>query len=74
MAKKDKYQDDGHTIYNMDVEGMPHRRRHNNNNISISKEERRALMKAGFVHYLPVALCVIVSFCLAMLVIYLWLQ
>ena len=23
--KKEKYVDDGHTIYNMDVDGMPHR-------------------------------------------------
>lgn len=74
MAKKDKYYDDGHTIYNMDVEGMPHRRNHNKSNVSVTKEERKALVRAGFLHYLPIILCIIVSFCLTMLLIYFWLQ
>lgn len=44
--KKEKYVDDGHTIYNMDVDGMPHRKRHNNDdNFSLTKNEKRQQQK-----------------------------
>lgn len=74
MAKKEKYHDDGHTIYNMDVEGMPHRRVNNKNGISVTKEEKKALMRAAFLHYIPIILCVIAAFSLTMLLIYFWLH
>ena len=74
MAKKEKYHDDGHTIYNMDVEGMPHRRRHNKTGIELTKEERRALVKAGFLHYLPIIFVIMLSFGLTLLLIYFWLR
>lgn len=74
--KKIKYEDDGHTIYNMDVDGMPHRRTSSkgNNNIDLTKEERRAMIKAAIGHYLPILLGVIGCFLLAMIIIYFWLK
>ena len=43
--KKEKYVDDGHTIYNMDVDGMPHRKRHNNDdNFSLTKNEKENII------------------------------
>lgn len=73
--KKEKYVDDGHTIYNMDVDGMPHRKRHNNDdNFSLTKNEKKAAVKAALAHYMPIVLGVIVCFFLAMLFILLWLK
>ena len=61
--KKEKYVDDGHTIYNMDVDGMPHRKRHNNDdNFSLTKNEKKAAAKAALAHYMPIILGVIVCF------------
>ena len=36
--KKEKFVDDGRTIYNMDVDGLPNRR--NKNKIYVTKEEK----------------------------------
>ena len=68
-------EDDGRTIYNMDVDGMPHRKRHNNDdNFSLTKNEKKAAAKAALAHYMPIILGVIVCFFLAMLFILLWLK
>ena len=39
---KREYVDDGHTIYNMDVDGMPHRRVQSKDGLNVTKEEKRA--------------------------------
>lgn len=36
--KKEKFVDDGRTIYNMDVDGLPNRR--NKNKVYVTKEEK----------------------------------
>lgn len=72
--KKEKYIDDGHTIYNMDVEGMPHRKFHNKDGIELTKKERRALQGAALLHYLPIVFGVIICFTIAILLIFLWLK
>ncbi|MGM9899420.1 MAG: hypothetical protein ACI32E_02425 [Bacilli bacterium] len=74
-SKKNTYVDDGHTIYNMDVDGMPHRRvKPKNDGLDLTKKERKAIIKAALAHYLPILLGVIGSFFLTMILIYLWLK
>ena len=69
--KKNKYYDDGHTIYNMDVDGLP--KREKKVRISLDKEERKVIMRAGFKTYLPIMLVIIIGFCITFLLVYLWL-
>lgn len=73
-TKKEKYHDDGRTIYNMDVDGMPHRVRKPKPGIAVTKAERMAIIKAAITHYFPILLGVIFCFFIAMLVILLWLR
>ncbi len=73
--KKDDFVDDGHTVYNMD--GVPRpiwKRQKNENKAALSKEERRAAIKAAFITYGPIFAGVILSFTLALLLILLWLK
>lgn len=72
--KKPKYIDDGHTIYNMDVDGMPHRRAKNKADFYVTRKEKRAIIKAALHHYLPLFIGVLVCFLIAMLLIMLWLS
>lgn len=74
--KKDEFIDDGHTIVNMDVDGMPHRRDSSKRKAQydISKEEKRHLILAGYKAYLPMLICGIIGMALAILVIVLWLH
>ena len=69
--KKSKYYDDGHTIYNMDVDGLP--KREKKVRISIDKEERKVIMKAGLKTYLPLMIIMVICFCITFLLVYLWL-
>lgn len=70
--KKKQYIDDGHTIYNMDVDGMPGRRKEGN--LSLTKKEKTALIKAAMQYYLPIFLGVLFCFFIAILIVYLWLK
>lgn len=73
--KKVEYIDDGHTIYNMNVDGMPgYRPTNEKKDIYITKEEKRLLIKSAFRHYLPIVFGTIFCFFLAMLLIYWWLS
>jgi hypothetical protein len=71
---KEKYIDDGHTIYNMNVEGMPHYIPKNDSQIYLSKKEKRAVIKAAFKYYMPILFGIIICFLLGMLLIYIWLK
>lgn len=72
--KKQKYVDDGHTIYSMDVDAKwNNQREKTNQNIYVSKEQQRLLIKAAFKAYIPKLLIVLAGFGLALLLIYLWL-
>lgn len=71
---KHEYIDDGHTIYNMDVDGMPHRRVQSKDGLNVTKEEKRAMIKAAFIHYLPILGGIILCFLIAMLIIFWWLH
>lgn len=48
---KPKYIDDGHTIYNMDVDGMPNKRPKNNEGLGLTRRERRAVIRAALLHF-----------------------
>lgn len=72
--QKRKYIDDGHTIYNMNIEGMPGYMPKKDDNVSLTKRERKALISAALAHYFPILLIVIGSFFLALLLILLWLN
>lgn len=78
MVKKDKNKeiiDDGHTIYDMDIDGMPHRARKSNlAGIVLTKKERRAIRRAALLHILPRLITVVLGFSLAMVLIWLWLR
>lgn len=50
--KKEKFVDDGRTIYNMDVDGLPNRR--NKNKIYVTKEEKKLIIKTTLKHYIPI--------------------
>ena len=72
--EKKEYIDDGHTIYNMDVDGLPNRIVKNESGIYLSKSERKAAILGAFAHYLPILLIAILCFGLVMVLMYLWLS
>ncbi len=72
--KNDEYIDDGHTIYDMNVDAKWNDRRHNKPSVYVSKEERRTLIKAAFLAYVPKLLLVLGCFLVALILIYLWLK
>lgn len=74
MAKK-KYEDDGHTIYDMNVDAYWRKDKKNKeSSITVTKEEHRLLIKAAFVTYFPRLLLVILCFGITMLLLYFWLK
>lgn len=74
--KKDEYVDDGHTIYNMDIDGFRwhDRKVKKENKAEVSKKERRAMIRAAYKSYLPSILIVLAGFSLAVVLIYFWLR
>ena len=71
---RNEYVDDGHTIYNMDVDGMPNRVVKNKSGIYLSKDERKAAIAGAFAHFLPILFISILSFSLVMILMMLWLK
>ncbi len=73
--KKQKYIDDGHTIYDMNVDAPWNTRRKKQDDTTyVSKDERKLLTKAAYRAYLPKLLIVLAGFGLAIFLIYLWLK
>ena len=72
--KPNEYIDDGHTIYDMNVDASWNNRKDKTPSVMVSKEERRMLVKAAFLAYIPKLLLVIGCFLLALVLIYLWLK
>lgn len=66
---KVRYVDDGHTIYSM--EGLDGRKTEKNGE-KLSRKEKRAAIKAAFLHYGPILLMVLASFSVAAILVYLW--
>ncbi len=67
--KKEKYIDDGHTIYSMD--GL---RKDKEGNLDVNKKEKRAIIKAAMAVYLPRFLLIILAFVVTILLMYFWLK
>ncbi len=69
--------DDGRTIADMNVDGMPW---YNptmgkvKNEDKPTRKEKRALIRAGYLAYLPAFLMVLLGFTAAVLIIYLWMH
>ena len=75
--KKEEFIDDGRTIANMDVEGMPKYNKKQTNRkkeYDVSKSEKRHMILASYKAYLPVLLCGLIGMTLAMLLIMLLLK
>lgn len=74
--EKQKYIDDGHTIYNMDVDGFKwhDKKVSKDKQINVTKKERNALIKAAYLAFIPKFLIILLAFGLAIFLVYLWLN
>ncbi len=73
--KKEKFVDDGRTIYSMDVDAKwNNRRNRSEETIYVTKGERKALVKAALLAYFPKLLLVLLGFGFAIVLIYFWLR
>lgn len=70
--KKTEYIDDGHTVY--DMSNVPSGTRVKKQTVSVTKGERRAMIKAAFAYYLPIFLGAAACFFAAALLVRLWLN
>lgn len=74
-SKKQKYVDDGHTVYNMDGVQSPFAAfKKKEDKEGLSRAEKRAAIKAAFQVYLPVVLSSIACFVVVGVLMYLWLR
>ena len=75
--RETEFVDDGRTLYDMSGLDDMHRtgpRPNKKDEISLTKKERRALIKAAFARYAPIFFGVLVCFTLAALLLYFWLK
>ena len=76
--KKEKFVDDGRTIVDMNVEGMPWYRGKNydpsNPPPKLTRKERFAVFRGAFVAMIPVVLCTVAGLTVAGILIWLWLH
>ena len=72
--KKEKFIDDGHTIYDMNVDAKWNTRKEKEQGVYVSNEEKRALILAAFKAYFPKILLIIGCFAATMILIFLWLM
>lgn len=73
--KKEEFVDDGHTIYNMNVDGFKwhDKNRDKKNQVYLNRKEKWAMIRAAFSAYFPKLLIVLAGFGLAILLLYFWL-
>ena len=73
--KKEEFVDDGHTIYNMNVDGFKwhDKNRDKKNQVYLNRKEKWAMIRAAFSAYFPQLLIVLAGFGLAILLLYFWL-
>ncbi|MBR2975197.1 MAG: hypothetical protein IKC47_05595 [Clostridia bacterium] len=78
--KKEPFYDDGRTIADMNVEGMPWynpnrtEKKDKNSKDNPTRREKRAMIWGAYKAHLPVLLVSICSFSLVAVLLYLWLQ
>lgn len=72
-------EDDGRTLYDMSGLsskmdfGTNNEKSKGNSNVYLTKKERKAVIIAGFKHYLPILFMCLACFTIAILLVYLWL-
>ena len=74
---KTEFVDDGRTLYDMSGLDDMHnigKRTGKEDGVSLTRKERRALIKAAFARFAPIFFGVLVCFTLAALLIYFWLR
>ncbi len=71
--EKQKYIDDGHTIYSMEVDAKWSKDK-KNKSIPVPKEDRKLLIKAAYRAYIPKLLLVLLCFGLTIILLYFWLK
>ena len=75
--RKTEFVDDGRTVYDMSGLDDMHAtgpRHDKKDGVKLTREERRALIKAAFARFAPIFFGVLVCFTLAALLIYFWLK
>ena len=75
--EKNKFVDDGRTLYDMSgLDDMYNTgpRRTKKDRVSVTREQRRALIRAAFARFAPVVFGVLACFTLAGLLLYFWLK
>ena len=76
--KKQPDWDDGRTIANMNVEGMPWYHPESGKKVreedKPTRKEKRAMIRAAYLAYLPRILAILFGFGVTILIVYLWLN
>ena len=72
--KKEKFIDDGRTIFNMDIDGFKWHDKKKKESIYVDKDDKKSIIKAAYKAYIPMFLMVVLGFTLAMILVYLWLR
>lgn len=72
--KKPVYIDDGHTVYSMENLPSVAAKKKKDDGVNVTKKERRAMLKAAYIYYLPRLLLAILCFSLVVVLLWLWLK
>lgn len=82
-AKKDKKSQelDDYTVANMNVEGFkwyksPHEKKRKGDftELNLTRKEKRAMIKAAFINWMPTLISILIGFTIAALLCYWWLS
>ena len=75
MKKKEKFVDDGRTVADMNVDGMPgYRRAKTADQPTYSKQERKAIIKAMYKKFFTLLGVILFGFAIAIVIVSLWLH
>lgn len=72
--KKPVYVDDGHTVYSMENLPSVAAKKKKTEGVKVTKKERRAMLKAAYMYFLPRLLLGIVAFAAVAVLLRLWLK
>ncbi len=72
--QKPVYIDDGHTVYSMENLPSVARKKKKDEGVNVTKKERRAMIKAAYLYYLPRLLLAIACFAGVAVLLWLWLK
>ena len=72
--QKPVYIDDGHTVYGMENLPSVARKKKKDEGVNVTKKERRAMIKAAYLYYLPRLLLGIACFAGVAVLLWLWLK